>query len=75
MQLPTISQLSSSDTDDDESEVEVYLPSKHIGSTAVDLDTLISAAEGLLDINSLSAQGVHANPSRQHVFCCAGMPL
>jgi hypothetical protein len=60
MQLPTIAQLSSSDTEDDEAEVEVFLPSKQLGSTAVDLDTLISAAEGLIDINDLSAQGAVA---------------
>lgn len=55
MQLPTTAHLSTSDTDDDEAEVEVYLPSKQFGSTPVDLDALISAAEGPYDINGLFA--------------------
>lgn len=53
MQLPTISLVSSSDTEDDEAEVEVFLPSKQLGSTALDLDALIAAAEGTMHFSML----------------------
>lgn len=53
MQLPTISLVSSSDTEDDEAEVEVFLPSKQLGSTALDLDALIAAAEGTMNFSML----------------------
>jgi hypothetical protein len=55
MQLPTIALHNSSDTEDDEAEVEVFLPSKQFGNIAVDLDAVMSAAEGTLDFNELAA--------------------
>jgi hypothetical protein len=64
MQLPSIAQLSSSDTEDDEAEVEVFLPSKQFGNTAVDLDAVISAAEGTLGFSELGTSCTGASAGR-----------
>jgi hypothetical protein len=63
MQLPTISLLNSSDTEDDEAEVEVFLPSKQFGNTPLDFDAVISAAEGTLGFSLLGTS--HAGASVQ----------
>jgi hypothetical protein len=64
MQLPTIAQLNSSDTEDDEAEVEVFLPSKQFGNTAVDLDAVISAAEGTIAFSELGTSCAGASVGR-----------